>query len=632
MILRFWGSGTASDQLFFICCILLLTDRLIAVFPPQGTTYHQDEETETSAIFKTGEQLLIQKVPLREASLHEGKTITSSEDGKTEFKWQPSSYTTLLDALDVMESRFFAVSHGTWPHAIDWTAAVLGTQVSATLTAMTEHPGFSPATSPSLVEARDHENIINRYFTQITSFYFGENAFSLRTQAYDDMLWVVLGWLEAIKFINRHSELHYASRLSSDRSHKANHSWYAHQFIPQFAHRSRLFYDLASRGWDTTLCGGGMIWNPYLAPYKNAITNELFIAASVGMYLHFPGDRNPSPFLKTTGETVDELPPAKAHDVQYLDNAVEAYQWLKGSGMRNEQGLYVDGFHIKGWRGGKGGSNGTRQCDLRDDKVYTYNQGVLLSGLRGLWEATGSIEYLQDGHQLVRNVIAATGWLDRNTDRRWRWAGLGRNGVLEESCDWSGSCSQNAQTFKGIYFHHLTLFCSLLPKNHTVDKGKSSPNERDARLLHRKSCDEYGGWVRHNALAAYVTRDEGGVFGQWWGRSSRRRKGDDSHNDDDDDMENMERPHSEGTDYRNDGVPRDEIWRLPQDDIMYKPDGYMGMEDLRYRWREPLLADERPPHEKDINDRGRGRTVETQSGGVAVLRALWKLIESRREG
>ena len=30
----------------------------------------------------------------------------------------------------------------------------------------------------------------------------------------------------------------------------------------------------------------------------------------------------------------------------------------------------------------------------------------------------------------------------------------------------------------------------------------------------------------------------------------------------------------------------------------------------------------------DLNDRGRGRTVETQSGGVAVLRAWWELLHA----
>merc|ERR1711939_658691 len=30
---------------------------------------------------------------------------------------------------------------------------------------------------------------------------------------------------------------------------------------------------------------------------------------------------------------------------------------------------------------------------------------------------------------------------------------------------------------------------------------------------------------------------------------------------------------------------------------------------------------------RDLNDRGRGRTVETQGGGIMVLRALWELVE-----
>ena len=525
----------------------------------------------------------------------------------------PSTYTALLDALEVMQSHFFTVSRGTWPRAIDWTAAVMGTQVSATLSTMTYYAqNLKPSSSFSLDEARDHENLINRYFTQITSFYFGENAFALRMQAYDDMLWVVLGWLEAIKIINLHSSLHYAT--SSDK----NATWYASQFIPQYAHRARLFYHLASRGWDTSLCGGGMVWNPYLAPYKNAITNELFIAASISMYLYFPGDSDSSPFVVPTG-----LPPVKAHDVRFLDNAVEAYQWLKKSNMKNEHGLYVDGFHITGWRGGKDGSNGTGKCDLRDEKVYTYNQGVVLSGLKGLWEATGSREYLEDGHEQVRNVIRATGWDDRNTGKKYLWAGLGRGGVMEELCDWSGSCSQNAQTFKGIFFHHLTLFCSPLTRHEWSEDAAALLDDEETKQLHQKSCDEYGDWIRHNAFAAYVTRNEDGEFGEWWGRSARRRQDEDRVDKD------FDVPIAQGTDYRNEGVPHDDIWRLPEDDAMYKSDiiNYGHQE----RNRDGIYGSTDSLGSRDINDRGRGRTVETQSGGVAVLRALWRLVESRKE-
>ena len=512
------------------------------------------------------------------------------------------SFNALLNAIEVMQSHFFAIWQGTWPDAIDWTAAVMGTQVSATLSTMTrvyEHKLSATILDDHALanDAHRSENLINRYFTHVSSFYFGENAFSLRTQAYDDMLWVVLGWLESINFINLHSDLHYASNTEDVNMYNAS-TWYAQQFIPSFAHRARLFYDLASKGWDTSLCGGGMIWSPYLAPYKNAITNQLYIAASVSMYLYFPGDENPSPFeVNEPKQEEGGLPPAKRHDPKYLKAAVEGYEWLKSSNMTNGKGLYTDGFHIRGWRGD--GSKGTKKCDLRDEQVYTYNQGVLLSGLRGLWEATGSRSYLEDGHQLIRNVIAATGWLEENLIERPKWAGLGRNGVLEEACDASATCSQNGQTFKGIFFHHLTIFCAPLPNE---ERHFGSINILD---LHSQSCREYGPWIKHNAQAAYRTVDHNGEFGMWWGYDGSLHKD----RDFEEDIPDV------GTDYRNKGVPRDEVWRLPTDSATQvgETEGNVFVENSQ-RTRDP-------------NDRGRGRTVETQSGGVAVLRALRNLVD-----
>ncbi|CAD6568596.1 MAG: hypothetical protein ASARMPREDX12_001589 [Alectoria sarmentosa] len=614
MIVRSLSGGSADVRLLVLSLTTLFAFAFAIANPGQGNAHSHDEAVAQRSLAGSNPLLSERGLPHQHAFSADDKA-QSLEGDSQDLNTYPSTYTALLNALEIMENHFFAVSHGTWPQAIDWTAAVMGTQVSATLSAMTSYAQKLESSSPLPAdEARDHENLINRYFTQITSFYFGENAFALRTQAYDDMLWVVLGWLETIKFIKLHSSLHYTS------SYDNNATWYATQFIPQYAHRARLFYDLASRGWDTSLCGGGMLWNPYLAPYKNAITNQLYIAASISMYLYFPGDSDPSPFLIHTG-----LPPAKAHDVRYLDNAVEAYKWLKGSNMRNKYGLYVDGFHITGWQGGKNGSNGTGKCDSRDEKVYTYNQGVILSGLKGLWEATGSRAYLEDGHELVRDVITATGWKDRDTEQQYRWAGLGRGGVMEELCDWSGSCSQNGQTFKGIFFHHLTLFCSPLIRREWDEDGETLLDDEDSRQLHQKSCEEYGDWIRHNALAAYVTRNQDGEFGQWWGRSARRRR----HQDEED--EEFEGPSTQGTDYRNEGVPKDEIWQLPEDDVMYKSDMDRDFGNAQ-RSRDDIYGSADEVGLRDINDRGRGRTVETQSAGVAILRALWRLVEARQGG
>ena len=618
--------------------------------------------------------------------------VRYEQDEPSRLSLRSSAFAVMLDAIDVMQSHYFVIWQGTWPTAIDWTAAVMGTQVSATLSSISKSLYRARKESSRVGDdGKDHdgvdgnsklaiwyENLVNQYFTQITSFYFGENAFSLRTQAYDDMLWVVLDWLESVKFIGLHSKLYhsFSSHLgkglpSSAYTYPKRSKWYAEQFVPQFSHRARIFYDLASKGWNTSLCGGGMVWNPYLAPYKNAITNQLYIAASISMYLYFPGDENSSPFSSKLDQSNDDsdgstsLPPAKAHDERYLTAAITAYDWLKESNMTNAQGLYVDGFHITGWRGGDNASHGTGNCDLRDEKVYTYNQGVIVSGLRGLFDATGDMQYLRDAHELIPNVINATGWNTRaDPGKRQLWAGLGRGGVLEETCDRSGSCSQNGHTFKGIFFHHLSLFCKPLLTKRDVDRyDDDEVNNQDfyekaghqqQRLpksaskeiasLHAESCKGYGAWVVWNARAAYQTRDSNGEYGTWWGW----------HQDDYDNVRNDgesqmtretegkgagEGSEVAGTDYRNEGVPKDGIWRLeplppsdsPPSSTAPPPDpGRISQEG------NPSSSSPRTPRKnnpsndttpQDLNDRGRGRTVETQSGGLAVIRALvdWRM-------
>ncbi|KAF2731948.1 Six-hairpin glycosidase [Polyplosphaeria fusca] len=548
----------------------------------------------------------------------------------------PTIANTLQDlhsALSTMQDRYFGLWLGKWTTAIDWTAAVMGTHVSSTLSSLSHSlsytmPGTFHRSRKLDVEAQMVENEINKYFGQITTYYFGEDAFSIRNQAYDDMLWVVLGWLEAIRFINSHSERHYP--MAEDIEIEGS-EWHGKQFIPSFAHRSRIFYELAEKGWDWELCGGGMVWSPHLGPYKNAITNQLFISASIGMYLYFPGDDNCSPFMKATDEEKFERhvdgkrlrqrnfdsqnacgsrskDGLSTYDPIYLAAAINGYDWLKNSGMTNDKGLYVDGFHIHDW--GKNGSIGTGKCDERDEMVYTYNQGVILSGLRQLWEGTGNITYLEDGHELVRNVIRATGWTDTDiapavsftksshTERKSKqppvlstdWHGLGSHGILTELCDPSGSCDQNGQTFKGIFFHHLVLFCEPLPRS-PVSPGKTHAASREIAKLHQQSCDEYAAWVAHNAEAALNTRDREGRFGMWWSAGARGWEG----------------SVAQGQDL------------VPEQREREEEDG-----------RGTLVQEKHVIVQGDVNDRGRGRTVETQGGGIAVVKALWEFL--RRMG
>lgn len=512
------------------------------------------------------------------------ETLSDTKDGDSGTSPQshlPPTLRETLDAIQVMQDTYFDLFTGTWPQAIDWTAAVIGTHVSATLSSIISSVDISSIASCS--DLASWQNTIDRYFAHTSIFYFGENAFSLRNQAFDDMLWVVLGWLENIKFVELYSLKHW-DFVQSGHGALASDGWHGLQFAPMAAHRARIFYDLASDGWDDSLCGGGMTWNPYLTPYKNAITNELFTAASIAMYLYYPGDNNSSPYMAQS-----EYEYSKPHNPLHLENAIKSYKWLRESQMNHpDSGLYQDGFHISGWHRYPNGTinPGTGQCDELDPMVYTYNQGVILSASRGLWLATGARSYLADGHSLIDDVIKATGW--PNTDATW--AGLGRGGVLEEFCDHNGYCSQNGQTFKGIFFHHLSEFCRpLWPQEEAFTSTAGTGFDKDVYQYHLARCSAYSQWISHNAAAALATKDGQGRFGMWWKFEE----------------------------------PNQDMLKLIEESTTLPPGAVDYINPIPEIPEESDYPRKSDMHGSDSNDRGRGRTVETQSGGLSILRAKW---------
>lgn len=582
-----------------------------------------------------------------------------------------------LDILQVMQDEYFAPWLGTWPTAIDWTAAVMGTHVSGALSSISRNLDLLP-NYKAKTAAGAKENLVTLFFSQVLSFYFGQDHFAIRNEAYDDILWVVLGWLETIQFINLHTSLTSAQNIQATSDYLGSigfNQWHGNIWIPAFAHRTRIFWNLAKMGWDWDLCGGGMTWNPRLEPYKNAITNELFIAASASMYLYFPGDWNHSPFFNGVNTTDSEhlVRPSgqdvfKPHDNAFYLAAVDGYEWLAASGMMNDKGLYTDGFHISGYKDPK---STNKKCDVRNEQVYTYNQGVLLTGQLNLWKITGNYSYVEDGHRLVQSVIAATGWdlrkqrpfdhvpyADDKFDGNWRWKGkklprwhgLGRAGVIEEACDSKGACSQDAQTFKGIFFHHLTTFCGSLLSSH--DFIAASGKIKGQIRSHRSTCKSYSDWLRHNTYAMLKTRDTGRI-GTWW---TAGLLGLEDEMPPDEDGADMTIPNA--VDYRNDGVPNDPVWRRNPTNIVNPPhvpdmplpkagtqgwvprrtnedtsreSGYENNNDDLNNNKNNDEEDESVrkidsmSYKGDLNDRGRGRTVETQGSGLALLRAYWEV-------
>lgn len=125
--------------------------------------------------------------------------------------------------------------------------------------------------------------------------------------------------------------------------------------------------------------------------------------------------------------------------------------------------------------------------------TWTYNQGILLSGLSGLYKFTGDEELIVAAEKLVDSVIAS--YLVPN-----------ETGVLVESCDPFRTCNQDQWMFKGIYFQHLGYFLEDLAglEELTVSTKK--------RLVQK-----YSNFIQANACAVWdVARQKDGKIGNWW--------------------------------------------------------------------------------------------------------------------
>lgn len=468
----------------------------------------------------------------------------------------------------------------------------IGTQRTFTQ-ALSEYDGDVPGAETSAAEIQAD---IHKYYSQIEGYYGGEDVNQIFDAAYDDAQWVVLEWLEAIRFIKQYDA--YAE------------SSYGQEDIADFAHRAHIFYNIVQDKFNTTLCEGGLTWNPTLAPYKNAITNELFVSSSIAMYLYYPGDDNTDPYPSPnyTNRTLPFLPFLRAHDPLLLQNAQNGWTWFKSHNFTNSQGLVVDGFHI---------SENQTTCDERNEMVYTYNQGVMLSGLRGLWEATGDTSYLSDGYNLINTVINATGWNNGEYGNATEWSGLGRAGIVEDYCDAPANCSQDALVFKGAYFEHLDLFCEPLPTQTPPVAGLTYVADQDLAESHVEKCNSYKPWIQHNAWAALNTRDDTGIIGEWWGASYTNT---------------TQTPALKYAQPKPNGSM--DVWNEPQllSQAPWKCNGIGGCrQPSRYATSGRRAA--RLRRDREVKRRQSGeqvRTAETQAQGLAVVKAAANAALKRR--
>eukprot|EP01124_Arcella_intermedia_P023810 TRINITY_DN3869_c0_g1_i1.p1 TRINITY_DN3869_c0_g1~~TRINITY_DN3869_c0_g1_i1.p1 ORF type:complete len:374 (-),score=63.08 TRINITY_DN3869_c0_g1_i1:11-1132(-) len=201
--------------------------------------------------------------------------------------------------------------------------------------------------------------------------------------SYDDAQWVILYYYKVSDYLNF---------LGQDDS--------------SFVGSAGAIYDYVSAQWDD-VCGGGLWWSG-AHDYKNAIVNELFILTSA------------SGFLRTGNQT-------------YLQNAKKTADWLLRTGMRNPEGLFNDGLV-------------TATCKNNGQTTWTYNQGVIASGLGFLGRALNDSRYWEEA-EVTLDAVAEK---------------LTVNGILKESCDdqrpGGGSCDHDQQIFKGVFVKHLGYY------------------------------------------------------------------------------------------------------------------------------------------------------------------------------
>ncbi len=319
-----------------------------------------------------------------------------------------------------------------------------------------------------------HRPVLARRMSPVWPFFrFSRGAYSGFINAfYDDEGWWALAWLDAFDLTGEDKYL---------------------------AAASDIFLDMAA-GWDD-YWGGGIYWGKHdgrpdrtgasavprgwTVGYKNAIANELFIAVAAGLGLRSRGRAPARAGLAGAGL-------AGAGQPDYLDWARRGWAWFSsappaGVAMLNEAGLINDSPNQHG-------------VNDNSQSVWSYNQGVILSGLADLAELTGDQAYLVAAEKIADAFIqnpwrphVATG-----QPAHPRESGV-IDGILHEHNDCGpGGCAParppgvDTTMFKGIFVRHL------------------------ARLYRKTGKPAYQQFIAANARSALAHMNEQHLFGCNW--------------------------------------------------------------------------------------------------------------------
>ncbi|MEM9143250.1 MAG: glycoside hydrolase family 76 protein [Bacteroidota bacterium] len=182
----------------------------------------------------------------------------------------------------------------------------------------------------------------------------------------------------------------------------------------RYLEMARIIFSDISTGWSPK-CGGGLYWKKGLS-YKGTISNILAFTLATRLHLAKTGNINGRSCLQW---------------------AMDIWQWIMDSELLNTQGLLLDGIRNK-----------DGECYLARN-VWTYNQGVALTGLANLHRITGNGNFMKSAHNLAEATITHM---------------VNENGILKEiNCE-PDQCNSDAEQFKGIFMRHLGILNQYSPK------------------------------------------------------------------------------------------------------------------------------------------------------------------------
>jgi predicted alpha-1,6-mannanase (GH76 family) len=209
---------------------------------------------------------------------------------------------------------------------------------------------------------------------------------------YDDELWWALAWIKVYDVTKDEKYLTTAAAIFED----------------------------AKSAWGTSPCGG--LWLVTHSSREVSLTNILlrWDKAHTGV-----GAVENELYLTTAAKLANRLPSTPSGGY-YFNEAMKAYTWFINSGLINSNNTINNGLVLS-------------TCKNDGNIVFSYNQGILLSGLAELTWATGDNTYNE-----LANTIA-TAAIHALTDS---------NGILHEACEATG-CDGDEEQFKGVFGRNI---------------------------------------------------------------------------------------------------------------------------------------------------------------------------------